>query len=166
MDTKNVIDPRIAKLNMLRLMAGRAFLNGPKRYKVEELEGPLLDLAVANAEGIKATIYLVPNAISPFYECAVLDETGRLHYQFLPSRSWTQGGPIIQRENIGISPPTSRVHRNGGNSPGWGPSGYWSATTWHAGANGRRSIALHETEPLLAAMRCYVHSKFGEEVEL
>lgn len=166
MDAKNVIDPRIAKLNELRAMAGRAFLDGPKRYKVEELEGPLLDLAVANAEGVKATIYLVPNAIAPFYECAVLDETGRLHYQFMPSRSWTDGGPIIQRENIGVSPPTSRVHRNGGNSPGWGPSGIWTATTWHAGVDGRRSIAWHDTEPLVAAMRCYVRSKFGEEVEL
>lgn len=84
--------------------------------------------------------------------------------RFHPSRSWAQGGPIIDREQMTITSPGSRVHRNGGPNAGWGPSGIWGACTWHAGANGRRSIAHHETSPLIAAMRAYVASKFGDEV--
>lgn len=153
MDAKNVIDPRVAKIKELRAMAGRAFLDGPKRYKVEELEGPLLDLAVANAEGIKATIYLVPNAISPFYECAVLDEAGRLHYQFLPSRSWTQGGPIIDREKISLLRDEFAAH--------------WDAQyIIETGEHWQWRHQAFGVSPLVAAMRCYVRSKFGEEVEL
>lgn len=83
---------------------------------------------------------------------------------YAPSTNWQHGGPIIERENIQLGPPTNRVHRNGGPNSGWGESGVWSACTWHNGANGRRSIAHHETSPLIAAMRCYVASKYGEEV--
>lgn len=118
--------------------------------KTEELTGAALDWAVAQCEG----------------EEIERDEHGLYFNHYYPSTDWAIAGPIIDRENIGISPPTSRVHRNGGNSPGWGPSGYWSATTWHAGANGRRSIMLHETSVLIAAMRCFVHSKLGEHVEI
>jgi hypothetical protein len=118
--------------------------------KATELECPALDWAVAQCEGVEIE----------------RDESGLCFNRYYPSYDWSLAGPIIDRENIGISPPTSRVHRNGGNSAGWGPSGYWSATTWHKGANGRRSIALHESSALIAAMRCYVESKLGETVEV
>lgn len=152
----NVIDPRLAKLKELRAMAGRAFLDGPKRYKVAELEGPLLDLAVANADGIKALIYLVPNAISPFYECAVLNESGRLQYQFIPSRDWTQGGPIIEREKISV------MHEEYTPTTGEWDAQYLVETGEH---HNWRHRAFGPT-PLVAAMRCYVGRKFGQEVEL
>lgn len=118
--------------------------------KTEDLARPALDWAVAQCEGVEIT----------------RDESGLCFNHYYPSADWGCGGPIIDRENIGISPPTSRVHRNGGNSPGWGPSGVWTATTWHAGVNGKRAIAWHETEPLVAAMRCYVASKLGNTVEI
>lgn len=158
--------------------------------KTNELAGAALDLAVAMVDPqCKGLIFKAVNGVM----CGVDPEDGRICIYFLPdarslsamrarraisgaggeyaspyspSIQWERGGAIIERENIGISPPTSRVHRNGGNSPGWGPSGYWSATTWHAGANGRRSIMLHETSVLIAAMRCFVHSKLGESVEI
>lgn len=106
-------------------------------------------------EGGRSVCQLVPN--NPFRQDYVI---------FEPTRDWAIAGPIIQRENIGLIPPTSRVHRNGGNSPGWGPSGIWSATTWHAGVSGKRAHEWHETEPLTAAMRCYVASKLGETVDV
>ncbi|CAH1655040.1 hypothetical protein CHELA1G11_10881 [Hyphomicrobiales bacterium] len=78
------------------------------------------------------------------------------------SSEWQHGGPIIYRNNIGISPPNSMVHRHGGPLSGWGESGQWSACTWHNGVIGRRAYAWHDTEPLVAAMRCFLVSKYGE----
>ena len=57
-----------------------------------------------------------------------------------PSTDWSQGGPIIEREGIGIFPL--------GNGRGW--------------AAGLRSGPT----PLIAAMRCYVASKLGDEVDV
>lgn len=84
--------------------------------------------------------------------------------EFSPSTDWAQGGPIIERENISISPPTERVHRNGGPLSGWSESGIWMACTWHKGVSGTRASGWHESSALIAAMRCIVESKFGDEV--
>lgn len=144
MTTSNILDARTARIREIHAMAGKAFLDGPKKYKVDKLEGPLLDLAVANAEGIKAVIHLVPNAVEPFCECSVLNECGRLQYQFMPSRNWAQGGPIVEREMLGIMPVSDAWWRAGDvdGANGFGPT------------------------PLVAAMRCHVESKLGDEVEL
>jgi hypothetical protein len=63
--------PGSARIRDIRAMAGRAMLDGPHDYKTDNLEGPLLDLAVAKAVGLKAVIHLVDNALAPFYECCV-----------------------------------------------------------------------------------------------
>jgi hypothetical protein len=63
---------------------------------------------------------------------------------YAPSRKWSHGGPIIERERITID----------------------------AGQHGRLWVArkgAHETTgptPLVAAMRCYVASQLGDEVDL
>lgn len=62
-----------------------------------------------------------------------------------PSASWAQGGPIIEREMIELQP--------------FGPYG-WNAI------NFSRSVAEFGQTALIAAMRCYVASKLGDEVEL
>jgi len=62
------------------------------------------------------------------------------------STDWAQGGPIIEREVICLLP-----HANGG----------WVATV--------HGVAMpHKTgeTPLIAAMRCYVASKLGDEVDI
>lgn len=146
-----VIDARRCTLKQLREQAGRAFLDGPRRYRVAELEGPLLDLAVARAEGEPATIHLIDNPIAPFYECAVLSSCGRLQRQYLPSRDWTQGGPIIERERITLSAPTE--------------SGTF-ASAWCADTEWGRPCGWEGSTPLVAAMRAFVAVKLGEEVEL
>lgn len=62
-----------------------------------------------------------------------------------PSIKWHQGGPIIEREKLAI---------------------------WHGGANQWISNTLNNeifgygSTPLEAAMRCYVASKLGSEVEI
>jgi len=60
-----------------------------------------------------------------------------------PSSNWAQGGPIIEREQIAL-------FLNGDDE--------WTAEDgWHR--------ASGET-PLVAAMRCYVANKLGDEVEI
>ena len=70
------------------------------------------------------------------------------------STDWAQGGPIIEREEIGIK-------RNAPCSEGrqWEASG--SITAKGAGYQ----FAYGPT-PLIAAMRCYVASKLGDDVEI
>ena len=75
--------------------------------------------------------------------CAVAHFKGEY---FSPSTNWNDGGPIIERDKIELS--------YDGNE--------WSSThaTW-----GEDSIGFGPT-PLVAAMRCYVASKLGDEVEI
>jgi len=70
------------------------------------------------------------------------------------STDWSKGGPIIERENIN----------------------FWTSNSWQDERGNFTSIktAKHPTStqhhngetPLIAAMRCYVSSKLGDEVEL
>jgi len=61
------------------------------------------------------------------------------------SINWTQGGPIIEREKIDVCV----------DNDGW--------FTWCAK---KGDVELGGATPLIAAMRCYVASKLGDEVEI
>jgi hypothetical protein len=67
-----------------------------------------------------------------------------------PSEVWDHGGPIIEREQIELWPP--------------GEKGA-SYTEWPAGDLASHLFGIGPT-PLVAAMRAYVSSKFGREVQL
>jgi hypothetical protein len=102
--------------------------------KVAELEGELLDYWVAKIE------------YADGFDTTLKDWIGRS----VPfSRDWKWGGPIIEREKIGIT---------------YGAAG----DVWHAMAlaEGVLSIKWHLTGPTppIAAMRAYVASKLGPEV--
>jgi hypothetical protein len=64
------------------------------------------------------------------------------------STDWVQGGPIIEREKI---------------TPQYMDRGYWRA--WTEVGEKAHKLAYGPT-PLIAAMRCYVASRLGDEVEL
>lgn len=126
--------------------------------KVSELTGAQLDYWVAMAEGMAVQ----PPADGQPVLRDRQDGIFALPYQ--PSSQWADAGPIIEREEIDVGSPGRRVHRMGGPNAGWGRSGIWGACTWRNGAHGRRSFGWDETSPLVAAMRCYVMHKFGDEV--
>jgi hypothetical protein len=72
---------------------------------------------------------------------------------YLPSTDWAQGGPIIEREKI-------EIHK--GNDlyfPSGNEKGDYYEPLWIAGKQ-------HGQTPLIAAMRCYVESKLGDDVTL
>ena len=72
-------------------------------------------------------------------------------------QSWAQGGPIIEREGIALD-----CLRFAGNVQGW-VAALPSTTTWEDDA----FVEEYPGQtPLIAAMRCYVASKLGDEVEI
>lgn len=69
---------------------------------------------------------------------------------YKPSTEWAFGGPIIEREKIATCPDSNYQLRGG----------RWSAVDW--GGN----LVEFGSAPLIAAMRCYVASKLGDEVDV
>lgn len=126
------------------------------KVKVAELEGASLDAAVAKCDPESA-------------RDATRDDHFQDRREWKPSTNWNQGGKIIERERIAI----------------YSPGDVFGSTYWIAGSDmeveaGRYyseetgsdspTIALKNSamgsSPLEAAMRAYVCSKFGAEVEL
>jgi hypothetical protein len=67
--------------------------------------------------------------------------------EYLPSTDWAQGGPIIEQEGMTIAL----------DAFGWEARHYDGETEpW----------TMTGDTPLIAAMRCYVASKLGDEVEI
>lgn len=113
----------------------------------ENLTDAALDWAVATSEGYSGWDG----------ECFTRYQDGYPGAFFIadyhPSTNWTHGGPIIERERIDVA------HYVDGGHPDGGECG---ATVMH-----NRSIyeAFGPT-PLIAAMRVYVMSRLGDEVDV
>lgn len=68
-------------------------------------------------------------------------------WRFYPSTNWAQAGEIIEREKIAIMCPST-------------------GDFWDARANVFPPVYWRGETPLIAAMRCYVASKLGDEIEI
>lgn len=126
--------------------------------RVSELEGAALDMWVAKADGMEFTIRgghpATSRRFDPEYHSNETDwKEFKSYFYFQPSLDWAQGGPIIQRERIIIKP-----YRDGG----WGAA--YEFDTDSRGGSFYMGRSQEGGTPLIAAMRAYVASKFGEEV--
>jgi hypothetical protein len=110
--------------------------------KTADLTGAALDWAVAKCEGVTVWYDDLPQ---------VLRTTKGLEKEYSPSDNWAQGGPIIERE--GISVEYNRAEFT------------WLWTAYKLGDPHEDNPEGGPT-PLIAAMRCYVASKLGAEVEI
>lgn len=111
--------------------------------KTSELSGLALDYAVAQCEGIKC--HIVPKGFFQYGKLVTDDDwdyDNDCAYELNFSTDWSQGGPIIEREEID----TLYLER-------------WIAYS-------RTNIIKFGPTPLIAAMRCYVTSKLGDEVDI
>jgi hypothetical protein len=117
-----------------------------KTIKVSNLSGAALDWAVANCEGRKPMYYngIVRATASPRYPDSAPMFGPELNY----STDWSQGGPIIERYGISVCE----------GSP-------VNGLEWMACDRGSTYIQ-HGSTYLIAAMRCYVAGKLGDEVEI
>ena len=119
--------------------------------KTSELTGAALDWAVAKCEGVgtldKCNIVWVPKPKEPHF-----DEV------YSPSTDWAQGGPIIEREGLGIMQHNNIPER---------PENRWCCVKYVGGMLlNKPPLQMYGSTPLIAAMRCYVASKLGDEVEI
>lgn len=116
--------------------------------KVAELEGAQLDYWVAKALGFQ-NADAVPSELCGREQ--IDDDSFRKDW--VPHEDWAQGGPIIERERITVQA---------------SQAGDWRAFlgdgTTTAGTSHNNLISARADNPLIAAMRAYVASKFGDEV--
>ena len=106
------------------------------KIKTSELQGAALDWAVAKCEGVT----ILPKKRGGCYVTLDRGETILLRY----STDWSQGGPIIEREELSSLK-------------------CYNHNEWECN-NG--DIFCEGPTPLIAAMRCYVTSKLGDEIEV
>ena len=123
--------------------------------KTSELTGTALDWAVAKCEG---------ETLSQASLAFQIKEHGCLQRPHLgswkPSTSWAQGGPIIEREGIDIQ----QLFGGGCEGSFSQPVG-WQAKRYVVGGVINPPYFNAQT-PLIAAMRCYVASRLGDEVDV
>lgn len=118
--------------------------------KTNELIGTALDWAVAKCEGGEGLWY---DTVSTYwvkikgYDLALKPGWAQ---SFTPSTDWAQGGPIIEREGINLFQRKGAVAKAG--------------KSWLA--YGDKHVEVAGSTPLIAAMRCYVASKLGDEIEI
>ena len=111
--------------------------------KTSDLIGPALDWAVAKALGEHQRLQFEGDS-----EYGILSMSfGPYHGPWEPSRSWAQGGEIIESERIGVG------HA-------------WGEDAWLASTHDPDALLFTGPTPLIAAMRAYVASRLGDEVEV
>jgi hypothetical protein len=111
--------------------------------KTSELTGAALDWAVARCAGFDPETLNTKTGVVYSLRYGV----------YAPSTNWAQGGPIIERERLQVT-----TERNG----------TWICSIPFAVEIGgyRKYIFTHGPTALIAAMRCYVASKLGDEVDV
>lgn len=118
------------------------------KIKVSELTGDALDYLVAKANGWvnyptdsieRGQVWHMDAKNAPYGPVTSREA-------FRPSTDWAQGGPIIERELLLVD--------------------YKGKGLWFSFDNKRGSVTGEGETPLEAAMRCYVASKLGDEVNV
>lgn len=104
--------------------------------RVADLDGPELDFWVAKALGLNAKC--ARHTVAPELKACIVDDA----FVFDPHREWKHAGPIIEEQRIALMP---------------------HGDTWSAIARHHFQWRMGGTA-LLAAMRCFVASVYGERV--
>lgn len=122
--------------------------------KVSDLTGAQLDAWVAKAEGVTGLV----EKDGRMCHVEEWDPEGHswrdslkdwvMWIDYAPSQRWDQGGPLIERERMQLMPWKVELQHIAS----------WTALT-------RGKVAADGDTPLIAAMRAFVASKFGEDLE-
>lgn len=119
------------------------------KIKTSELIGPALNWAVAKAG---------PEHIAPYYERAARGDTSAV---WSPSTDPSQAWLIIEREGIATWRYDTEQLKRGETRPL--PREQWE---WRAALPALEVLYVPGPTPLIAAMRCYVASKLGDEIDV
>lgn len=124
--------------------------------EVSTLTGPLLDYWAGKANG--ENVGLEQFLTMPPQPCAVwlMGANGRPDFtkgEYSPSTNWAQGGPIMEREGISVEIVDKQPIR-------------WMAVKPHETSNFQEDYYYgYGGTYLETAIRCFVASKFGPQVE-
>lgn len=110
------------------------------KIKTDNLTGPALDWAVAKCDELLAFGYETDGE-----RLWITLSTGETEL-YMPRMDWSQAGPIIEREGI-------RLHRS-------------HTGAWWAGPESDPHRPVSGPTPRVAAMRCFVASRLGDEVDV
>lgn len=108
--------------------------------KTIDLTGAALDWAVAHCEG--EVVEYIDDGIT---RTLLRQSSGR----YTPSTNWAQGGPIIEREWLDVTP--------------W-PNESDEDIRWQCNQHDVTDCCFYGPTPLIAAMRCYVAAKWNDVV--
>jgi Protein of unknown function (DUF2591) len=126
--------------------------------KTVELTGAALDWAVCEATGFFKG-YVQFRSGKNFLKVYGVGRNTHLH----PSTDWSQGGPIIEREKLGVWFSDEVIDEDGNILR----EVCWYCETSCTADNGDEPYQCDTgPTPLIAAMRCYVASKLGDEVDV
>ena len=135
------------------------------KIRTNELTGAALDWAVAKCEGILDPVHGEPQPRVVFYSdqwdrYMRLNPPPQVYYsdRYEPSTDWAQGGALIEREGIGFF-----CNRTAAIGARFTPD---AGADWRAFALNKLGVHYYGPTPLIAAMRCLVTSKLGDEVEI
>lgn len=120
--------------------------------KTSELTGAALDWAVAQCEGVN--VIICPGNVYPHLVRKHNANGSSINY--VPSTEWTLGGPIIEERVIELT--------------------HWGMDDWKARDTNYQFLNTPQERPvfaegygptaLIAAMRCFVASVKGEEIDI
>lgn len=116
------------------------------QMKTNQLTGAALDWAVVKCEcNMPAPFKSIPVVLNGTVR-VFRGDMGLHSDPISPSTNWAQGGMIIEREKLDV---------------------FCSGSVWDASTGDRHpNVIKTGLTPLIAAMRCYVASKLGDEVEI
>lgn len=115
--------------------------------KTSALKDEALDWAIASIEKLPRDVLTIESG-KPVVHRKYWDEITILRCEF--GTNWTQGGPIVERERICIDV---------------GHDGVWLACSKQNYEDRKEFINAGHT-PLIAALRCYVQMRLGDEINV
>lgn len=115
------------------------------KIKAIDLEGLALEWAVATCNGYRDLHWHTYKGMDGHGAWAMYHNNGWMEIVNMQVMEWGNAGPIIEEEMITVGP----AKHQGFMAWGWPKKeGFWGDT------------------PIIAAMRCYVSSKLGDEVDV
>lgn len=137
--------------------------------KTAELTGEPLNWAVAKAVGHQPLL-MPMGRVDYAVGVTTADAEGKVTgFACRYSSDWSQGGPLIEKYKVLLTPPTDMVHRNFGymdERNGYYESGHWGSTIFGKVRKHRRAAFHHPDSPLIAAMRAIAQFELGDTVSV
>jgi len=137
-----------------------------KKINTSKLSGKALDWTVAKCVGLPIKYdpmsfktHQKPGGywtMEPDIGQAIVGCSKHIGTDYSPSTNWMQGGQIIEREKIWLRGPHDACKPDG--------TAVLRIDYWYAHINHHH--VQNDPSPLVAAMRCFVASQLGDEVEI